>query len=410
MITPKKPRRRMDADVQSSASSRPHPFMQRISSRIHSLTRSHSWHPEGPGSTSLHQSKLVSYQARAIDPNESTAWLQRVHSQTAHTPMIDIPTLSRPRSPASHGPLTYQVHPGIDNPQYGFCDLRSQLRCTPSGNHPHSRSCSRCHPNSRRSQKACSVNSSLKDTKVILNQSNSLQTGGMIRDHPARESARPVAHKSPGRRVLLPASRTRTIRQDLPLRPQPICPSSAAIDTDTSTRRHTKSQSPKLHHLHGTLKAEVHPYVHKHEVADHLLALRADSPNSGAQAISISTPSDVACSIVGVLKSGNPPQTQQERGQCPIEVHEQSVFSPNIVPDATLHRGVLSLEPGSDIGKACERGPVMHLDHPCSQMAPAMPVSESGLTVSSTGTNIAHIVGGRRVELRGGSLDSFLIS
>jgi hypothetical protein len=38
-------------------------------------------------------------------------------------------------------------------------------------------------------------------------------------------------------------------------------------------------QSPKLHHRHGLLKAKDYPYVHKREVAQHLITVRAGAPS-----------------------------------------------------------------------------------------------------------------------------------
>lgn len=182
------------------------------------------------------------------------------------------------------------------------------------------------------------------------------------------------------------------------------------------------SKTPKLHHIHGTPKAKDYPYMHKSEVKEHLVAVRAGSPSLLDQGSSepgfVATTAAVTDYSETVYYSHQSYQDSTTSGRCTIHVRSHAFPQPRheaLITQEYEHRGDLAMNHShrternsreTDIaqnyvylGRLSEHS--NRRDLLCDE--PRNPGSNS--TFSRQGTTTAERIGARRLELRGGIPD-----
>ncbi|OAL46635.1 hypothetical protein IQ07DRAFT_603365 [Pyrenochaeta sp. DS3sAY3a] len=184
--------------------------------------------------------------------------------------------LRQPRSSQVEIPTTYEfddsncpfnqetLHsfPSIEPSKCYCCGLKLSKNILKKGKSDFPQPCEACRtggPNSH--LRAGSDRGRRASAQSILPQRRNRSTSAdqPIRLVPATEAARRLANRP---------TRARVPRDLLPRVQDPV-----VRDTISPPK------SPKLHHVHGLPGWKDHPYVHKHEVEQHLAALRAGSPS-----------------------------------------------------------------------------------------------------------------------------------
>ncbi|KAH7083739.1 hypothetical protein FB567DRAFT_447230 [Paraphoma chrysanthemicola] len=204
-------------------------------------------------------------------------------------PRISIPRLSDADPVCPYDSSVYFSFPSIETPRCSFCGLRTISRPAPS------EPCPECKSRSPFSHLASAfgragawrTSNSVEETHI----SEFTSSESSLEDGPRRVPDTVAATRvgNPPRRASLPpdqvpfflnSSRLLSVPQDV----TPGRPSSSAQGSISRVRgfrpQDARPVSPKLHHLHGLPRSKEHPYVHKHEVEAHLLAIRTGSPST----------------------------------------------------------------------------------------------------------------------------------
>jgi hypothetical protein len=211
------------------------------------------------------------------------------------TPRKKIPKLSEADKKCPYDPCTYHSFLSIEECGCDICcGIRSFAGSTldmPASSEP----CKYCRSRSPFSHIASSFERSRGQSRSssaarkrlaqLFESSSSSDKGPRI--VPAAVAATRIGN--PPRRALCPSGLItlhNTIRMSstheigTQQRVQPRRPSSeASRESQTLFNHKTRPMSPKLHHLHGLPSAKDYPYVHRREVDAHIAALRTGSPS-----------------------------------------------------------------------------------------------------------------------------------
>ncbi|KAL6709204.1 hypothetical protein ACN47E_002020 [Coniothyrium glycines] len=255
----------------------------------------------------------------------------------------------------------------------------------------------------------------------------------------SEEVPRPISHAAAAKKLGNPPRRS-----SLPI-PRLATPSTAPLSSDeglrtkqssvyesfsvstTFTRSRNRSSvvenakpiSPKLHHIHGISGAQKVPYVHRHEVEEHLAALRAGAtspllqmPDSTSTRVSPTTTDFSETVYYGRgFSSVTARQPTEHRSHRYPRASSATLVRPVVatVTDTTInvannnHLAAHELELGtSDVYR--RRSPEHQRQTQTHDGLSGTPPSEYTSETFDTGTT--QFVGGRRLELKGGSQNS----
>jgi len=282
----KQPKPPSSSEIQLPSSERPQTFLQRLSFIVPNLPHRKSTPSDRPKSAppvSILRSGRCSRGTLHHGIDE--------YRHPIFPPSLNIPTLSEPAEVCCYDCNTYYSFPNIDEPASSFlCGLIS--------------------PNSSRSRSRESAARKLAEVQPC----QACRRGSMC-SHIAvarvvsRPGSKPVStRRVSGARSPIPRPPSPVARvldeEVLGPRPYTATPSGARVMFQDETGRgrgrvrlpvlpplntiisvHSKSPSPsnlttpKLHHIHGLPRSREYPYVHKHELAQHLTAQAAGAPS-----------------------------------------------------------------------------------------------------------------------------------
>ncbi|KAH7067499.1 hypothetical protein BKA63DRAFT_495319 [Paraphoma chrysanthemicola] len=206
-----------------------------------------------------------------------------------HVPRINIPQLSDADSVCPYDSSVYFSFPSIETPRSNVCGPRTISRPTTS------EPCTECRSRSPfshlasayRRAGACRRSNSAVETRIseITSNESSPEDGPRI----VPDTVAATRLDNPPRRASLPPDQVPFFHNpsrllSVPRDTRPARPSSLTLGSMSRVRgfqtHDVRPVSPKLHHLHGLPHAKEYPYVHKHEVEAHLIAIRTGSPST----------------------------------------------------------------------------------------------------------------------------------
>ena len=170
-----------------------------------------------------------------------------------------------------------------------------------------------------------------------------------------------------------------------------------------------KPASPKLHHIHGLPNSESFPFVHKHEISKHAIALRAgstspltDRNNNPRNSPNILEPLDYSNTVYYRDKNSPSPvgRVTAPKPQVTTVVVKQVPVSGRAVIDVQASPLDAALA-GSEVYR--KRSPQQ--TQPAKASQALVDITDSGTTFGSQDTGSTKI-GGMRLELKGGSSPS----
>ncbi|KAF2024075.1 hypothetical protein EK21DRAFT_79489 [Setomelanomma holmii] len=261
---------RCSPDPMNSGTQRPKPLRQRLSSGFSAMVPKLRKAPLDPEPSERSNT--------APDPPRRPTFdsiRQRLNPSRVQLaiPQINIPKLSDGED-CPYDETRYFSFPSIETPRCNICGLRPRSR--PATSKP----CAQCRSKSplshiasafRRAQAQSRGRPPVEpsDAQVIESTSSSDEAIRLV-------SSAAVAKRigNPARRALLPPGKVPCFNNMLRV------PSFQRLNSFGPKTDNARPISPKLHHIHGLPHAKDYPYVHKHEVEAHMAALHAGSPST----------------------------------------------------------------------------------------------------------------------------------
>jgi hypothetical protein len=274
-------------EIQLPTSERPQTFLQRLSFIMPNLPHRKSTPNDRPKSAppvSVLRSGRCSRGALHHGMDE--------YSRPLFPPSLNIPTLSEPAEVCCYDCNTYYSFPNIDEPASGFlCGLmspnsgRSRSRESAARKLAEVRPCQACRRGSVCSHITVASVMSRPGSKPVSTRRVSGARNPIPR--PTSPVARVLDEGFLGPRpYTATSSSARVTFQDetgrgrgrvrLPVLP----PLNTILSAHSNFPSPSTPTTPKLHHIHGLPRSREYPYVHKHELAQHLTAQAAGAPSS----------------------------------------------------------------------------------------------------------------------------------
>ncbi|KAF1847033.1 uncharacterized protein K460DRAFT_413841 [Cucurbitaria berberidis CBS 394.84] len=422
--------------TQSPTSQRPQSFSQRLSSGFSSMItnlprrKSTPKHDPTQRSTTAPNPFRPGTQGRAIGSSGLLG------SQHKLIPGIDIPTLADADSPCPYDPSSYHSFPSIEQSRYDFCGLKPPLRPT-SGIPPSCRPCSKCRSKSPFAHIACGRKPSRNENRTnpaIWSSPAQLREASLSPEEgprlvPAAVAARRIGN--PPRRAPLPVPRLPAARNPRPtynshgphsVEQGPVITGTAVIVSNIRDDRDLKvrSASPRLHHIHGLPNAKDYPYVHKREVEGHLAALRAGSPSPLRLRVDRPSSANTLPAVADYsetvfygrpISSASARHSDVQRSLFPSQPQLTTLTIQRVEATGRVVVGNTRRERPTSLNMELENNEVYRRRSPpprtqAGYYRPTRSIpqpSESQSTSSSPETSATPKVGGRRLELKGGS-------
>jgi hypothetical protein len=205
---------------------------------------------------------------------------------------------------------------------------------------------------------------------------------------------------------------------------QPLVRESFSVST-TLTRSQTRTVgstqgrpiSPRLHHLHVLPGANEYPYVHKNEVEQHLAALRLDAPSPLSQSSQTDSPraSTTIANYSETVFYGHTFSPAPDRSSAAHQSHNGPQFqaATMVQPDRTSDTSIITnvesqTQPANhemelSASELYRRRSPEHQSRPPQLPSAAPETPQSEVTFERSNTGSTQTVGGRRLELKGGS-------
>lgn len=346
-------------------------------------------------------------------------------SEQLLVPRNEMTTADELEQPCQYDPSSYYSFISIEKRRCSLCGMRGPKIVRNEPSHACRYGTTSSHISSNRTQANIDRRHSAVDAHHLAHLANSSSSVnlGPRPVTPERAAKRignpPRVSKLPPGIIRLPAANAVFANQDryATMRPNSALgttspsgisrnvhlPSSYVIDKETLPK---KPVSPKLHHIHGLSNSENFPFIHRHEIPKHAVALRAgstspltdrsDSPKSPR---GVHTPHDYSNTV---YYGGKNSQIYASQAASPPHVTTVLVKEIQTSGNAVIDLRTSPLDITLDNSQVYRKASPQVMQRRRSLQV-LVDTSESGTTFSSQETASTRI-GDMRLELKGGSL------